>query len=106
MTDPIDRHLAQLLAIPGRDPDEAFVVRVEALVRFEQYRARRRRAAFQRVAIEAAAGAAVLAAFVGAARIGDPSDVIALFSPATAGLLALALWGAVTLRAPLRPRRG
>lgn len=106
MTDSIDRSLAGLLATPHRDPDAAFVAHIDALVRYEQYRARSRREAFKRVAMEAAAGAAVLAAFVGAARIGAPSEFISLFSPATAGLIALALWSAVTLRAPFQPQRG
>ena len=106
MTDPIDCSLARLLATPEREPDDAFVARVDALVHYEAYRARRRRAVYQRVAIGAAAGAAVLAAFVGAARIGEPSDIVTLFSPAMAGLLALALWGAVTLRAPRQTQRG
>ena len=105
MTDPIDRSLANLLATPDRDPDAAFVAYIDACVRYEQYVARRRVEAFKRVAMETAAGAAVLAAFTFAARIGDPSNFISLISPATAGLVAVSIWGVVTLRGPFQPQQ-
>jgi hypothetical protein len=100
MTDPIDMQLAQLLAAPERAPDEAFVARTEALVRFDRARAAARKAAFARVGLEAMASGAVVAAFAGASRVGEASEQVALFSPAMAGLITLGLWCALTLRSP------
>lgn len=102
MTEPIDDLLATLLATPERPADEHFVRHAEALVRFDQHRRAARHAAFTRVSREAAAGAAMLTAFVAAARIGTAAEVVPLFSPAMAGLIALGLWCAVSLRAPER----
>lgn len=98
MTDPIDVQLAALLATPKRAPDEAFVARTEALVRFDRARTAARKAAFARVGLEALASGAVVLAFAGAARIGEASEHIALVSPAMAGVIALGLWCALALR--------
>lgn len=100
MTPSIDQQLATLLATPERPVDEVFITRTAALVAFDQRRRIARRAALSRVALEAAAAGAMLIAFAGAARIGAASGVVAWSSPAMAGLVALALWCAVSLRAP------
>ena len=97
-----DRTLASLLATPERDADAAFVAQVEALVRYDQRRAAARRSAFKRIGIETAAAGAMLTAFAAAARIGAPSDLVPLFSPAMAGLVALGVWAMVSLRVPAR----
>lgn len=104
MTDQIAHLLASLLATPQRPPDEGFVRHTQALVRFEQRRQASRRAVFSRAALEAAAAGAMLLAFAGAARIGEASDIVPLFSPAMAGLIALGLWCAVSLAAPARSK--
>jgi len=100
-----DRTLSSLLATPERDADAAFVSQVEALVRYDQLRLAARRSAFRRIAIETAAAGAMLVAFVAAARIGAPSDLVPLFSPAMAGLIALGVWATVSLRLPARRRQ-
>jgi hypothetical protein len=104
MTDPNDNLLAALLGTPARATDEAFVSQIQALVKYERRQAALRRAAFRRVAIETGAAAAMLLAFVFAAKVGDASDVIPLFSPAMAGLVALGLWVTIFLREPARWR--
>ncbi len=102
MTSSIDQLLKRFLATPDRPADDEFVRHTEALVAFERYRQAARRAAYSRVAIDATAMGAMLVAFAGAARIGEASDIVPLFSPAAAGLVALAQWCAVSLLAPSR----
>ena len=102
MTPSTDQMLESLLATPERPADEEFVRRTEALVRFELRRHAARRTAFSWVGLESIAAVAMVLAFAGAARIGEASEVVPLFSPAMAGLVALALWCAVSLRPPAR----
>ena len=102
MTPSVDQMLASLLATPDRPVDQEFVRQTEALVLFDQRRQGARRTAYARVALEAVAAAAMLLAFAGAARIGEASEVVPVTSPAMAGLVALALWCAVSLRPPAR----
>lgn len=102
MTDKVDQILASLLATPARPPDEEFVRHNETLVMFEQRRQAVRRAALSRAALEAAAAGAMLLAFAGAASIGKASEIVPLFSPAMAGLIAISLWCVVSLHQPAR----
>ena len=98
--DRIDTRLATLLAAPERAPDEAFVARMHRAVLVEQRIAASRRAAWRRFRYEAAASAAVAAAFVLIGRLA-PLEVAlghGPLSPAAIGALVLALWFAVELR--------
>ena len=102
MNSSVDQMLKSLLATPERPADENFVRHTVALVRFEQRRHAARRAALSRVGLESIAAGAMLLAFAGAASIGEAAEVVPLFSPAMAGLIALGLWCAVSLRSPAR----
>lgn len=100
MTSSTDQMLKSLLATPERPADDKFIHQTEALILFERHRQASRRADYSRVALEAGAAVSMLLAFAGAARIGEASDIVALSSPAAAGLVALALWCAVSLLSP------
>lgn len=96
-----DDDIAALFAAPERDPDTAFVARVEQMVRAEQGAAAARRSAWRRFAVECVAGAAIVAAFSLLWRLGDGETPLTALSIAPAGAAAaliLALWFAVELR--------
>ena len=96
----IDARLAALLAAPAAAPDEAFVARIERVVRAEQQFAAARSRAWRRFAAECAASAAMISAFyllwrlAPAAQPFEPPPI----GPAAAALLLLFLWFGVVLR--------
>lgn len=99
MTD--DDRIAALFAVPERDPDGAFVARIEWAVRAEQRVAAARRIAWRRFAIECAASAAVVAAFGLLWRLGATESPLAqmpVAPAAAAAILLLGLWFGVELR--------
>ena len=88
--DRLDR-LARRLALPEREPDEAFVARVQLARRahaLEQEAARDRR---EQVLIEIGGGAALLFAAHQLAQVGE--HAAALLTPLTTGVGGLALFG-------------
>ena len=96
-----DERIAALFASPDRQPDEAFVARIERAVRAEQRAAAARRLAWRRFAIECMASAAVVVAFGLLRRLGSVEVPLAQFpvAPAAfAAVLVLGLWFAVELR--------
>ena len=99
-SDSMDDRIAALLAAPEREPDEAFVLRVERAVLAERRLAAQRAAAWRRFRGEAAASLAVVVAFA-LLWHGAPDELPAgaqLFSPGTAAVLILFLWFALGLR--------
>lgn len=100
MMDEIDLKLRELLRSPDRSEDGLFAERVQRRLAAEERLAEARSAAWQRFALEAAASAAILAAFIFLTRIGrgSSSTFVSLFSPTMLGLLILALWVAVAGR--------
>lgn len=96
----IDIRLAALLAEPERGPDEAFVGRMHRAVAAEQKIEASRRAAWRRFGYEAVASAAVAVAFVLIGRMGPLEVALGQgpLSPATAGVIILAIWFGVELR--------
>jgi hypothetical protein len=101
MTDTLDLQLRALLAAPDRPADELFAGRIERLVLAEERMRVARRAAWRRFATEMAAAAALILVFVVLAKAGPAADsgrIVPLFSPASAGLLLLALWLIVSCR--------
>lgn len=103
MTDAeLDARLAELLRDErSAPPDKGFADRVIALAAYDLARRHWRHRTTIRIAREAVAFAAILAAFIFLARIGPqsagPGDIIPLASPAMAGLVMLLLWGMTTL---------
>lgn len=90
MPDPLAR-LARRLALPERDPDPAFVARVQLARRaraLEREAARDRR---EQLLVETGAGAALLLAAHQLAQVGE--QAAAILTPLTAGLGGLALLG-------------
>ena len=99
-SDPMDDRIAALLAVPEREPDEAFVRRIERAVLADRRLAAQRAAAWRRFRGEAAASLAVVAAFALLWR-GAPDSLpigAQIFSPAAAAVLILFLWFALGLR--------
>lgn len=99
-SDSMDDRIAALLAVPEREPDEAFVLRVERALLADRRLAAQRSAAWRRFRGEAAASLAVVAAFAllwrgapDALPVGAP-----MFSPAAAAVLILFLWFALGLK--------
>jgi len=91
MTDD-DIKLAALFAEDAPIADEGFTQRVVALAALEDRLAASRRASLMRTGIEGAGLASVLAVFAALARLGPPSAVVPLASPAMVGLVLLGLW--------------
>ena len=89
--DATDARLAALFAEPARAPDEAFVARVERALAMERRFAAARRATWKRFLVEAAASAAVVAAFQLLWRLGRaaPEASAPALVPAAAAVLAL-----------------
>jgi hypothetical protein len=101
MMDEIDLKLQALLRTPDRPEDGQFAERVHRRVLAEQRLADVRRKGWRRFALETAASAAILAAFILLARAAPGeggSDFVPLFSPAMLGLVVLGLWLAVAAR--------
>jgi hypothetical protein len=101
MSEDIDIRLKSLLAAPERAPDDEFASRVSRAVLAEERMRRSSRTAWTHFAVEMAATASAVLAFVLLARIGPPAestDFIPVFSPAAAGLVLIALWVGVSLR--------
>jgi hypothetical protein len=101
MDEDVDLRLRALLRAPERGPDEGFARRMERLVLAEERLGTARRAAWRRFAMEMTATAALILVFVVLARGGpapDSGGIVPLFSPASAGLLLLALWVIVSCR--------
>jgi hypothetical protein len=99
MSDETELQLKALLATPERPADDAFALRMQRLVLAEEALLAARRRAWTRFAMEMAAAAAAILVFLLLARItpvGDSGRIIPPFSPASAGLLLLALWVAVS----------
>jgi len=101
MSNDSDLLLKSLLATPERAPDEGFALRIERLVLFEERLRAARRVAWTRFAVEMVATASLLVAYFLLTRLTpvSPDSVIPLYSPAAAGLLLLALWVGVSVRA-------
>jgi hypothetical protein len=101
MSDPVDLKLKALLASRERPSDDAFAHRMTRIVVAEERLRLARRAAWTRFAMEMAAAAALILAFVLLAKTGpepDSAGIVPLFGPASAGLLLLALWLFVSWR--------
>ncbi len=99
-SDPMDDRIAALLAVPEREPDETFVLRIERAVLADRRLTAQRAAAWRRFRGEAAASLAVVAVFALLWR-GAPDGLpveATMFGPAAAGVLILFLWFAVGLR--------
>ena len=100
----LDARVAALFAAPAPEPDPGFAGRIVALARLDLAVRRSRREAIERIAVETAALAAVIAPLALLARFApDPAgfgDVVTITNPAMLGLAMLALWGLVTLRVP------
>jgi hypothetical protein len=98
----LDARLAALLAEPMPAPDPGFTSRIVALAAHDLAVRRARRRAFQRIAGEAFALAAVITAFALLARSAPDAagfgEAVALANPALLGLAMLSLWGLVGLR--------
>jgi hypothetical protein len=99
MSDEVELRLKALLGAPERPADDAFAMRMQRRVMAEEALLADRRRAWARFAMEMAAAAAAILAFALLARMGQTVDsgrIIPLFSPASAGLLLLGLWVAVS----------
>ena len=98
--DATDLRLKALLASPERAPDEGFALGVTRVVLVEERLRASRRTAWRRFAVEMVAAAAAIGAFWLLARATPPDSdrIVPLFSPASAGLMLLALWVLVSLR--------
>lgn len=108
MTDDLDLRLKALLAAPEREPDRGFAERVRIAVVAEERMRAARSAAWRRFGTEMIAAAVALLSFVLLAKAtpaGESAREIPLFSPASAGLLLLALWVAVAMRPGSAPSR-
>jgi hypothetical protein len=95
----MDQRLGALLRGADRIPDEAFVARLERRLAAERRMDAQRSAAWRRFGAEAAASAAVAAAFVliGRAAPGVELEAVGASSLPAAGLL-LILWLVVAFR--------
>ena len=102
----LDARIGALLRGADRQPDEAFVARVERALAAERRMEARRRAAWRRFGAEAGASAAVAAAFLLIGRLGPAAQEVDLtnLSPAMAAALLIALWLAVGFRPTLSER--
>jgi hypothetical protein len=101
MSADIDLRLKSLLAAPERAPDDAFAERIHRAVIAEERMRVATRIAWTSFAAEMAAAASAICAFLLLARyspLPDSGTFIPLFSPASAGLLILALWVGVSMR--------
>lgn len=101
-----DERISALFAAPEREPDAAFVARIERAVRAEQRATAARRTAWRRFAVECTASAAVVAAFgllwrLGATELPPAQLPVA---PVAAAILLLGLWFGVELRASATAR--
>jgi hypothetical protein len=99
-----DDRMSALLRGPDCAPDERFVQMVERRIIAEQRFAAVRQALWRRFAVEAAASAAMLAAFIllyRLVRFGSGGDVWML-NPGVAAALIIGLWFAVELRPAAR----
>lgn len=96
----IDDRIAALLAVPEREPDEAFVLRVERAVLADRRLAAQRAAAWRRFRGEAAASLAVVVAFALLWRVAPEAPPVGapMFGSAAAAVLILFLWFALSLR--------
>ncbi len=101
MTDD-DTKLAALFAEGAPIADDGFTKRVIALAALEDRLAARRRSSVMRIATEGVALASVLAVFAALARLGPPSAVVPLASPAMVGLILLGLWLVIGQRGAVR----
>ena len=102
----IDRRLGELLGRPEPEPNPAFVERVVLAVRIDRQLAEARRRSLRRAFADCGAAVAVGASFYFMSQMsGAAADgVILPGGPAMAGLVMLALWGAVAL--PISRDRG
>lgn len=104
----VDARLKLLFAEPPPAPDPAFGDRVILLAGHAQTERQVRRRAAHRLASEALALIAVLAAFTALALIApvaaDLGDTIPLASPAMFGLAMLGIWVLVATRPAVRGR--
>ncbi|HEX8644193.1 MAG TPA: hypothetical protein VF702_09800 [Allosphingosinicella sp.] len=97
--DRIDARLKALFAARARAPDDLFVARIARAVEADRRLAAARVAAWRRFRGEAAAGAAVVAAFALLWRLAPaPTPDQLTAGPTAAALLLLFLWFAVEIR--------
>ncbi len=96
----IEAKLGALLRGAEREPDAAFIRRVERALAAERLMDAQRRAAWRSFAAEAAASAAVAAAFVLMGRAAPAAGELGLLtaSPVAAAGLLLILWMVVAFR--------
>lgn len=97
--DDIDRRLGAMLRAAEPPPDPAFAERVMLAARIEREFAAARRRSLLKAAMDCAGAVAVGAAFLLLSQIEPPAaeGMISLQGPAMAGLVMLALWGAIML---------
>jgi hypothetical protein len=101
MSADIDLRLKALLAAPQRAPDDGFAERIHRAVLAEERMRAAARVAWTRFAVEMAAAASAICAFLLLAKLSplpESGTFIPLFSPAAAGLVILALWVGVSAR--------
>jgi Na+-transporting NADH:ubiquinone oxidoreductase subunit NqrB len=96
--DALDDRLGALLRGAERAPDEAFVARVDRALAAERSMEGQRRAAWGRFGTEAAASAAVGAAFVAIGRAAPAAAALTSPGPLSAAGLLLILWLFVAFR--------
>jgi hypothetical protein len=99
-----DQRIMALFAAPAREPDTAFVLRVERALEAERRLELARAGLWRRFGIEALATGIVLLAFLLLGRLAPEASEITALHPATAAVLLLACWFAVELT-PAASRR-
>ena len=100
MTD--DDKLAALFRSEDPIPDDGFTRRVVALAALEDRLAARRRAALERLGLEAVALVSIVTTFALLARLERVGEVLPLASPAMVGSLLLGTWLSVGVRGAVR----
>lgn len=100
-----DVMLQDLLAAPSREPDEAFVLRIERLALAEQRLQSARQAALRRFAGEMAALASLAAAFllIRGLAASDSGGAMLSSAPAIGVLMLLFVWLCVDTRTEFLP---
>ena len=96
----VDAKLAELLAFPAAQPDEAFVARVDRAVIAEEKIIASQAAIWRRFAAEALGSAAIVAAFylLWRAAPGDIAVEQLTLAPVLAASMVLFLWFGVELK--------
>jgi hypothetical protein len=100
-----DVMLQNLLAVPPREPDESFVLRIERLARAERQLQSARQAALRRFAGEMAALASLAAAFllIRGLAASDSGGAMLSSAPAIGVLMLLFVWLCAETRAEFLP---